>query len=368
MRIHGEPEPFIGPEGTGARANESQLERSGFSAGGVARVGAPLRWRTPQVRPSAEADGLLGRSPAIEEVRRRIRDYGPAEATVLVRGESGTGKELVARALHRASPRSTGPFVALNCAALPETLVESELFGHTRGAFTGAERDRVGLFPSARDGTLFLDEVGELTPASQAKLLRVLDRGTFRPIGAIVEQKADVRVVAATNRELLPLVEEGKFRRDLYYRLAVLEIRLPPLRERIEDIPILVASFLERRWPARPLRVAPHAMGELLAAAWPGNVRELESVIERTVLRCSDEAIHRFELLPPTSDAQGSSELTRDRLASLLARHRGRLGPVAADLRVSIRTVQRHLAHHRLARRAFAAIVPLPENPGEGVS
>ena len=311
-------------------------------------------WQILPGRPTGEPAALLGASPAIEELRRRIRDYGPAEATVLVLGESGTGKELVAAALHRASPRAAGPFVAVNCAALPETLVESELFGHVRGAFTGAERDRVGLFAAAQGGTLFLDEVGELAPSAQAKLLRALDHGAFRPVGASAEEKTNARIAAATNQDLARLVQEGRFRRDLYYRLAVLEIRVPPLRERIEDLPLLVRSHLERRWPERELTVAPEAMAELLSAPWPGNVRELESVIERTVARSAGNHIGRFELLRSVTDTETGRGTEREDLVALLARHRGRLSSVAAELGVSMRTVQRHLARHRIARRAYA--------------
>ena len=182
-------------------------------------------------------------------VRQRIRDFGRAEATVLIGGETGTGKELAARALHAASPRAAGPFVAVNCAALPPELVESELFGSTRGAFTGASQTRPGLFDAARGGTLLLDEIGELPRSVQAKLLRVLEAGSYRPLGAIREKQAEARVLAATNRDLAKLCASGEFRLDLYYRVAVLRIDLPPLRERRADIPGLVQHFIARAGP-----------------------------------------------------------------------------------------------------------------------
>jgi len=240
-------------------------------------------------------DWLSGVSRAMQIVRQRISDYGSADAMVLIGGETGTGKELAARALHAASSRAAGPFVAVNCAALPPDLVESELFGSTRGAFTGASHARPGLFDAARGGTLLLDEIGELPRSVQAKLLRVLEAGSYRPLGAVREKQAEARVLAATNRDLERLCASGEFRLDLYYRVAVLRIELPPLRERRGDIPGLVHHFIARA--GRPPRtVAPEAMARLLAHAWPGNVRELRSVVERTLLRASNHLIDAFEL------------------------------------------------------------------------
>ena len=241
---------------------------------------------------SEAREELRGESRAMQIVRQRIRDYGRAEATVLIGGETGTGKELAARALHAASPRAAGPFVAINCAALPPELVESELFGSLRGAFTGAIHTRPGLFDAARGGTLLLDEIGELPRSVQAKLLRVLEAGSYRPLGAVREKQAEARVLAATNRDLARLCASGEFRLDLYYRVAVLRIDLPPLRERRADIPGLVQHFIARAGRP-PQAIAPEAMARLLAHGWPGNVRELRSVVERMLLRVSDEADRR---------------------------------------------------------------------------
>jgi transcriptional regulator with PAS, ATPase and Fis domain len=205
---------------------------------------------------------------------------------VLIVGESGTGKELVARALHRNSQRARRPFVAVNCGAITETLLESELFGHSRGAFTGAVADAKGIFEQAQGGTVFLDEIGETSPALQVKLLRVLEEGEVRPVGSSRPVKVDNRVVAATNRDLERAVAEQQFRADLYYRLSVIVIRLPALRERRDDIPLLVASFLKAAWKriGRQVELSSGALNVLLAYDWPGNVRQLENTIERIVM------------------------------------------------------------------------------------
>ena len=313
---------------------------------------------------SESREALTGESRAMQMVRQRIRDYGSADATVLIGGETGTGKELAARALHAASSRAAGPFVAVNCAALPPELVESELFGSTRGAFTGASHTRPGLFDAARGGTLLLDEIGELPRSAQAKLLRVLEAGSYRPLGAIREKQAETRVLAATNRDLAKLCTSGEFRLDLYYRVAVLRIELPPLRERRADIPGLVHHFIARA--GRPPRtVAPEAMAQLLAHAWPGNVRELRSVVERTLLRASSDGIDAFELegsietAPPAAPPRpGSAESLR-----VLLEHRGRLAAAAAALGVSTRTLQRRLRAGGLSARTLRRELALPAGP-----
>ncbi len=231
--------------------------------------------------------GMLGKSEAIHRVFRTIDKVAAYKTTVLVQGESGTGKELVARALHDRSPRANARFVAINCGAIPEALLESELFGHKKGAFTDAHADKRGLFDEADGGTLFLDELGELPIALQVKLLRALQEGTIRPVGAVKDHPVDVRVVAATVRDLRREVAEGRFREDLYYRLNVLQVNVPPLRERREDIAILAEHFIERNNG----RLGTHVRGMDAAARkllldyhWPGNVRELENVIERAVV------------------------------------------------------------------------------------
>jgi len=309
-------------------------------------------------------EALSGESRAMQLVRQRVCDFGPADATVLIGGETGTGKELAAHALHAASSRAGGPFVAVNCAALPRDLIESELFGSTRGAFTGASQTRPGLFDAARGGTLLLDEIGELPRSAQAKLLRVLEAGSYRPLGAIREKHAEARVLAATNRDLARMCASGEFRLDLYYRVAVLRIELPPLRERRADIPGLVRRFLARDSRA-PRAVAPEAMARLLAHSWPGNVRELRSAVERTLLRASGAVIEAFELeasietaLPPSPPRPGSAESLR-----VLLEHRGRLAAAAAALGVSPRTLQRRLRAGGLSARTLRRELALPAGP-----
>jgi DNA-binding NtrC family response regulator len=237
--------------------------------------------------------GLIGRSPAMERIFRLVENLEHSEATVLLTGESGTGKEILANAIHSRSPRRGGPFVAVNCGALPGELLESELFGHVRGAFTGAVRDRTGRFELAAAGTLFLDEVGDLPPALQVKLLRALQERTFERVGESRPRAGDTRVVAATNVDLRRAVQEGRFREDLYYRLRVVPIEIPPLRARREDIEPL-ATFLLARVGARQgraLRFSPDALRSLLDHAWPGNVRELENALEYAVAVCKGQTI-----------------------------------------------------------------------------
>ena len=226
---------------------------------------------------------IIGRSHAIKEVLERVAQYAPVHSTVLIEGESGTGKELVARAIHDLSPRSSEPFIAVNCAALTETLLESELFGHEKGAFTGATSLRKGRFEIAHRGTLFLDEVGEMPPATQVKLLRVLEEREFLRVGGSAPIHVDVRVIAATNKDLEAAVKSGEFRRDLYYRLNVLHIRIPPLRERREDVPLLIHHFVQefcREHDRKFVGIDDEAMAILVNYDWPGNVRELRNLIE----------------------------------------------------------------------------------------
>ena len=237
---------------------------------------------------------LVGVSPAIERVREMVSLVASTDATVLVLGESGTGKELVARSIHALSPRSEGPFVAVNCAGLSAELLESTLFGHKRGAFTGAVSDREGLFGAAKRGTLFLDEIGETPLGVQAKLLRVLQEKRFLPVGSTIEQEADVRIITATNRDLKQEVVEKRFREDLFYRLHVVPVAVPPLRDRLEDVTLLAEMFLERaaaRAGVPAPRLGARALSALAAHPWPGNVRELENVMEAAVLLCRDGEI-----------------------------------------------------------------------------
>jgi transcriptional regulator with GAF, ATPase, and Fis domain len=244
----------------------------------------------------ARFPGIVTRDPGLLGVLRLVSRVAESDARVLVLGETGTGKELVARSLHANSRRRTRPFVALNCAALPAGLLESELFGHVRGAFTGADRDRRGRIASAEGGTLFLDEVGELAPDLQARLLRVLETGELQRVGSDAVEKVDVRVVSATHRDLRKLVDEGRFRQDLYFRLRVVEVRVPALRERRSDVPLLVAHFLQQHGPG--LTVTAEAMRVLSAWSWPGNVRELGHAMERACLMACEGMIG-LEALPP---------------------------------------------------------------------
>ncbi len=230
---------------------------------------------------------LIGKSPAMQEVFNLIKDVAPTNTSVLITGESGTGKELVARAIHRTSLRKEMPFIAVNCAALTESLLESELFGHEKGAFTGATYTKKGRFEMADGGTLFLDEVGEISPRTQVELLRVLQEKEFRRVGGTKVIKVDVRIISATNKDLEQAVKNGEFRVDLYYRLNVVNIHLPPLRERKEDIPLLAKRFLDRyttELNKKIARISDDAMKILVEYDWPGNVRELENVIERAVV------------------------------------------------------------------------------------
>jgi two-component system response regulator HydG len=236
--------------------------------------------------------GMIGSSAQMKELYAKIRKVAPTTATVLVNGETGTGKELVAKALHREGPRRDKPLISVNCAAIPDTLIEAELFGHEKGAFTGAASNREGLVAAADGGTLFLDEIGELPMEAQARLLRVLQEGEVRPIGSVESRKVDVRLVAATHRDLGKLSREGKFREDLYFRINVVQLKLPPLRERGKDILALAETFVLRYCAdlkKPPLVLSPEAIQAITTYTWPGNIRELENAIQRAVILCEDE-------------------------------------------------------------------------------
>jgi Nif-specific regulatory protein len=260
----------------------------------------------------------------MQQVYEQVAQAAPSSTTVLLRGESGTGKELVAHALHYSSPRAKKPFVKVSCAALPETLIESELFGYEPGAFTDARSQKKGRFELAHRGTLFLDEVGELSPAIQIKLLRVLQEKEIERLGSVDSIGIDVRVVAATNKDLEEAVRRGTFREDLYYRLNVFGIYLPPLRERKTDIPLLADHFVEKYAADQGKdvrRIATSAIDLLMSYHWPGNVRELENCIERAVLVCEGGAIHAHHLPPSLQTAEVSGTLPRQSLKDALAAH-----------------------------------------------
>ena len=320
---------------------------------------------------------ILSKSPRMHDVFELISHVAETNSTVLIVGETGTGKELVARAVHDASPRRAAPFVAVNCAALPESLLESELFGHEKGAFTSAAGQRKGRFELAHGGTIFLDEVGEIPLAMQAKLLRVLQERRFERVGGSQTVEVDVRVVAATNRDLLRLAKEGKFREDLYYRLNVVKIDLPPLHERPEDIALLAEHFVQKfsRPGISPKQIAPEAMEALLQHRWPGNIRELENAIERACVTSRDEVIRPenlpAEILKPSRPryqlpvdlsrplTEQLTELTaafEERyLRRALKRTRGHIGRTAHLTGLSRRTITEKLALYQIEKAEFKA-------------
>ncbi len=282
---------------------------------------------------------IVGRGRRIQEVFELMRRAAPARTNILIVGESGTGKELVAREIHRLSPRREGPFVPVHTSAIPSELLESTLFGHVKGAFTGAIQSRKGLFEAAHEGTLFLDEVGTISLETQTKLLRVIQEREIRRVGGVESKPVDVRLVAATNVDLLREVDEGRFREDLYYRLNVITIELPPLRDRREDIPLLAAHFL-RIYAAENERevtgFAPHAMDGLTDYSWPGNVRELQNAVERAVVLCRGETIERDEL-PQAVRGSGSTTFPIDELPA-----------EGVDFREAVARYQAHLIRDAL--------------------
>jgi DNA-binding NtrC family response regulator len=325
-------------------------------------------------RVQAESE-MIGQSSAMQEVFRLIERAGKTDKAILIQGESGTGKELVARALHRASTRATRPMVTINCAALPETLLESELFGHEKGAFTGAVAAKPGLFEVADKGTLFIDEIGELAGSLQAKLLRVLEDGSLRRIGSIKERRVDVRLIAATNRNMEKEVAEGRFREDLYYRINIMSLELPPLRTREGDIPLLVHRILGEAWT-----VDPAALQAIESYRWPGNVRQLFNALERAQIMSDDQSIHLEDLprevtAPAASAPAGSAALTenQDRLNEIqrahvlevLERERGNKARAARALGISRRSLYRLLEKYGLDHEPTEKVVNtgLPSSP-----
>jgi two-component system response regulator HydG len=335
--------------------------------------------------------GMVGRGPAMQELFGLIRRLAPHVRTALISGETGTGKELAARALHKLGPRSTKRFVTVNCSAVVETLFESELFGHMRGAFTGATEHKAGLFETADGGTLFLDEVGELPLPVQAKLLRVLEEGEVQRVGSLEPRKIDVRVIAATNRDLLGDVAAGRFRNDLYYRLNIVEIRLPPLRERREDIPYLTAAFVRnfsQRFNKPLIGLTPGAERMLADAGWDGNVRQLRNVIERACILAEGDFVAEGDLAgsmqeqrltpatatsstvlggPPHTDASPAPlvEVEREHIIRTLQQVRGNKAVAARLLGISRRAFYRQLERHGLHQRVPMA-ARVSERAGRG--
>ncbi|WP_437731212.1 sigma-54-dependent transcriptional regulator [Sorangium sp. So ce1335] len=340
---------------------ERALERSAL------RVEAENLRRQLREREGEGVEGLIGASPAMQKVYRMARQVAGARATVLITGESGTGKGELARAIHAKGPRAKAPFVTLHCAALAESLLESELFGHERGAFTGADRRRIGRFEQAHGGTLFLDEVGEIAPATQVKLLRVLQERTFERVGGNETVSVDVRLIAATNRDLVTAVQEGRFREDLYYRLNVVHIDMPPLRVRDTDVLLLANHFL-RRFAAENHRkiegFTDQARAKLVAHRWPGNVRELENAIERAVVLCDDTRIDAEHLpIDAAPVAKGAlrvpgatmAEIERYAILSTLEATNGSTTRAAELLDISIRTIQYRLHEYGMSAKSKKA-------------
>jgi formate hydrogenlyase transcriptional activator len=311
-------------------------------------VGSFERFGSGEVdRSQRRFEQIIGNSPALEKVLEQTEQVAPTDSTVLIQGETGTGKELIARAIHNLSSRCGRPFMKLNCAAIPFDLLESELFGHEKGAFTGAIAQKIGRFEMADKGTLFLDEVGDIPPALQPKLLRVLQEQEFERLGGTRTHQVDVRLVAATNRDLVAMVKRNEFRSDLYYRLNVFPIPLPPLRARREDIPALVEHFVDiyaRRMGKQIDQIAPETMSELTSYVWPGNIRELQNFIERSVIVSSGNVLQ-----PPLSslkvaaaaESQGAVTLEdaeRDHIRKILEQTRWVVaGPNGAAARLGIK-------------------------------
>jgi DNA-binding NtrC family response regulator len=317
-----------------------------------------------RLRRRSEPDIFAGSSDAMQEISRLIRQIGPTDVTVLIEGESGTGKEIVARAIHEKSRRSSRPFIAVNCAALPDNLIEAELFGHTRGAFTGAISDRQGRFQLAHGGTLFLDEIGDLSAKGQGDLLRVLEDGIFRPVGSHKVERADARIIAASNKNLEAEGISGSFREDLFYRLNIVTIHIPPLRERAEDIPTLVKSFGEHFCAKhrRPKKFAREVVAFFQTLRWPGNVRQLRNLIERLVVTVPGAAIgmedlpaalvqsarpdQAFTIQPGMSLAQVEAELIRQTWLKVTSNR----AEAAKRLGISRRALQYKIVRYGLDR------------------
>jgi len=332
-----------------------------------------LRRRIAALAPGTD---MIGSGPAMQRVFELVNKVAPSNASVVIAGQSGTGKEVVARAIHNLSPRNEKPFVALNCSAIPATLIESELFGYERGAFTGADQRRMGNFELAHNGTLFLDEVGELPLELQAKFLRVLEERRFRRLGGRAEVEVDVRVICATNRDLKEEIRRGRFREDLYFRLHVFTIVLPPLRERREDVPLLVHHFIEKfngETGKRVQGLSPAAMGTLQGYAWPGNIRELRNTLERAMILVDGDVITEEQLPPDMQSSRPEAAMLRvplgvpldrvekDYILASLQKNGGNKARTAEVLGISEKTLYNKLNRWAAEARERSADSP----PGE---
>ena len=307
---------------------------------------------------------MIGKDPAIQKIFERVNVVAKSDATILIEGATGTGKDLLAKVIHNTSKRSKKPFIKINCAAIPENLIESEVFGYVKGAFTGADRDKPGRFQEAEGGTIFLDEIGDLPVALQAKLLRVLEDREFYPLGSRKTRKVDVRIISATNRELDKMVTEGLFRADLFYRLNVLRIGLPPLKDRSSDLPLLIRHILRQLCAANQIpipNISRQAMKILLNLDYPGNVRELENILEHAVIICQNNLI-RPEHLPdytsqqpstsesgPVTTGSGSDEPERREIIRVLKHHKGHRAKTAAALRMDRTTLWRKMKKYHIS-------------------
>jgi DNA-binding NtrC family response regulator len=354
-----------------------------------------------QVDISDRFGGIVGSTQPMRELFRLVESVAPTDATVLLLGDSGTGKELLARAIHDRSRRRGRAFVAINCSALTDTLLESELFGHVRGAFSGASASRTGVFEEASQGTLFLDEIGDISAAMQVRLLRALQEGEIKPVGSTEIRKVDVRVVAATNKDLEAAVRAGSFRQDLYYRLQVVPIEVPPLRRRQDDVPLLVRHFLDRycaRYDRKITGVTPAALEALLAYSWPGNVRELENVVQRAVVLTSGDAIGPEHFPAPIREAAAAAgaapapppapgsdgdgvavelpfaqakqaaidAFERRYVAAALTRAGGSVAEAARLCGLDKSNFRRLVRRHHMDVQAFRAAATVPAPPGHG--
>ena len=323
--------------------------RKAAEKGQLLRDNVALRSRLPGAEPFG---GILSRTLRMQEVLRMVERVAPTDSSVLILGESGTGKDLVARAIHERSQRASRPFVPIHCGALPREILESELFGHEKGAFTGAVGAKPGLLELADGGTLFLDEIGEMEPDSQVKLLRVLETGMFFRVGGTRPRRVDVRLVTATNRDLAEAMKQAEFRQDLYYRINTITIQLPPLRDRREDVALLARHFVESNAAYGVKRLGPAALAALEGYAWPGNVRELLHAIERAVILTKGEEIQAEDLppevagasLPPAAPVSGSLEaMERQHIVSTLRQVGGHRGKAAALLAIDPKTLYRKI-------------------------
>ncbi len=315
------------------------------------RENEALRTERALLKPFEE---IIGTSPAIEKIRQTIYRIAQLPSTVIIYGESGVGKELIARGIHRLSPRSEKPFIAINCASIPETLLESELFGYKRGAFTGAIEDKEGLLVSANGGTVFLDEIGEMPLNLQARLLRVLDNNTVIPVGGTKEIKVDIRIVSATNRNLEEMVNRGLFRKDLFFRLNVIPITVPPLRERKEDIPLLINHFVKihsSRMGLPAPKISPRVIDLFLNYSWPGNIRELSNFIERILALCHEPEIDLPQI--PDSLKQTISEKVLDK-ANAINIQQINVPPEGIDLENFIEQIERRLIEQALIQAKYS--------------